>query len=117
VCTDGERDQCALLNLRQRRRGKLHAEIGSPGNDVGHGFGRALERDVLRLEGSARAQPFGAEVRRRADAGRGIIQRAGLGLGGGDQIAERLVALGGEDTITSGCCPSEITGTKSFSVS
>ena len=53
-------------------------------------------------------------MRRRADAGRCVVQLAGLGLGGGDQIGGGLVALGGAATSTLGEMPTALTAVKSF---
>ena len=38
-------------------------------------------------------QALDAEMRARADADRGVVERAGLGLGGGDQIRNGLKTL------------------------
>ena len=76
--------------------GQLRAEVDPSGDDFGHRLGGALEGDVLRLDAGADAQPLAGEMRGGADAGRGVVQRAGLRLAGGDQIAERLVAFSGE---------------------
>ena len=97
--------------------GSCTLKSDAPRDHVGDGLGRTLERNVLRLEACAGAQPLGAEMRRRPDARGRVVQRAGLGLSGGDQIAERLVALGGRAMITRVCWPSEATGMKSFTES
>src|SRR5215213_507708 len=91
---DREWNEGALADLRHRRGGELDAEVRAPRDHVGNGFGRALERNVLRLEARSRAQTFGTEVGCRTDARGRVIERPGPGLAAGDQVTQRLVAFG-----------------------
>ena len=50
----------------------------------------ALVGNVLRLGADALAEHEARQVRRRADAGRAVVQLARVGLGVGDELVERL---------------------------
>ena len=69
------------------------------------------------VETGADAETLGAQVGRGADARRAVGEAAGLGLGGGDEVAQRLEAVAGETTVTLGELPSEATAAKSRAVS
>ena len=83
------------VDMGQRRYDRQDIEINPPGHDFGDGFDWAAERDVLRREAGAQAKALGREVRGGADPGRGVIELARVGLGGGDEVAQRLPTLRG----------------------
>ena len=49
-----------------------------------------LVRHVRRVDAGALLEHLAGEMRRRADAGRGEIELAGIGFAVGDELGERL---------------------------
>jgi len=71
------------------------SEVDAPGHNLGEYLRHPAEWDLQSLKAGAEAQYLGGDVGRRADAGSAKCDRAGLGLGGSDELLQRLDALFG----------------------
>src|SRR5258707_12467425 len=71
------------------------SEVDAPGHNLGEYLRHPAEWDLQSLKAGAEAQYLGGDVGRRADAGRAKCDRVGLGLGGSDELLQRVDALFG----------------------
>ena len=83
----------AGLDLRDRERGAADEEVDMAGDRVVHGRTPAAIGHVDELNAGPFRQQRHGEVTDAAAADRAVADRAGLGLGGGDDVAERLERL------------------------
>src|SRR5712672_3472383 len=81
-----ERSELALPDEGERRRDRGKVHVHAAGDYLGERFRRALERNDLPLETGGEAEALHGQMRRRADAGGRVVDRAGLGLGRGDEF-------------------------------
>ena len=86
------RERAELAGFDQRLGGEQVGEQrrDPAGQHLGHRRAGALERNVLQIDAGHVLEQFHAHVRRRARAGGGVVERAGLGLRERDQLAQRL---------------------------
>ena len=85
----GERAQLALADVLQRRRDGADRELDAALHQVDHRLRGAAIGHVGDLDAGLALEQLAGEMRERAGAGRGVAERAGLGLGERDEILQR----------------------------
>ena len=85
---DADAAHPAVAHQRQAGAGVLDADRHDAAHDVGQ-VGAAIG-DVLHLDAGEMAEQLARHVLRRADARRAVAELAGIGLGVGDQVGDRL---------------------------
>src|SRR6218665_807289 len=93
--THGQRQQLPIPDLADDRCDGREVIVHPPRQHFGHGFGRAFERDVGGLDPGGEPELFGVQMRGAALAGRGEIDAARPGPGGGQRRLQRPDVLGG----------------------
>ena len=86
---DAEHAELAGDDLRIGGRVGVELELHDAGEQVGHRRRRAAIGNVRDLDAGAPQQQFHGDVRQRADAGRGIVQLAGILLRVVDELGKR----------------------------
>ena len=91
-----DRQRLKLSAGDQRHRGRCgrHVEVEPPRHDFGQHLGRAAERHVKPLETRGQPEAFRGQMRRVAASARTVGERARLRFRGGNEVVDRLVALG-----------------------
>ena len=80
----------AGLDVRQRPAERREPDFGAAGQHVGDALRHLAVGHVLHLDAGHVAEQHGGEMRARADADRAVVQLAGIGLGVGDHVLDRL---------------------------
>ena len=80
------------MGLNDPHRSK--EELVSPRHRLGNHFLGSSEGDMNELDSRTDPEAFRAQMRSAPDAGRCQIERAGVGFGGGDEVASRLEPFG-----------------------
>ena len=90
---DGEAHQPPVADVRQRRRDRAEIVVDPAGDDLGDGFGAALERDVDRVVAGAQTEALRAQMHGRAYADGCEVGRVGIGLRPGHVVLHGLDAF------------------------
>ena len=90
---DQQRQYAAVANVRQRRRDRTEIEVDATTQQIGQRLCAALVGNVGCLEVGGEPEALRADMRRGAEAGRAVIDRAGLGLGRRDEVLGGLPAF------------------------
>src|SRR5262249_38714842 len=92
-----QRTELSGLNVGQRGRRNVKHYLHLTGEKIGHRWRRALVRDVRQVHASHELEQFSSDMLRAADAGRGHVQLAGIGLGIGDELGNGFCRYRGVD--------------------
>ena len=85
----GDRAEFAGVDVRHQDHRAVDGEMGPPGQHVGHRLRRALVGHVGDVDPGLDLEQRAEQMRRRAEP-RAEIQLAGVGLGVGDELRDRL---------------------------
>src|SRR5262249_34365174 len=89
-CGHAQRAKLASVDVRQRGRRHVEHHLHLTGEEIGHRRGRALVGDVRQIHAGDELEQLPRDVMRAADAGRGHVQLAGIGLGVGNKLGDGL---------------------------
>ncbi|OGA06295.1 MAG: hypothetical protein A2W68_11400 [Betaproteobacteria bacterium RIFCSPLOWO2_02_64_14] len=85
----GERAQLSIPNRPQHRRQRLDGVMHAPEHHLDESVGKIPERHVHRFDADRAREDFAGEMRRRAEAERGIVEFAEAGARIGDELGCR----------------------------
>jgi hypothetical protein len=85
-----ERAQLAGPDMRRGLHQRTEHHLGVAPDHVDHGRAAALERHMQEVDAGGQLEQLAAEMLEAADAGRGVLQLAGLLLCGREQVLHRM---------------------------